>query len=73
MRKSIYTTNWIERFNKEVRRLVKTKDALPTEDACSILVYYKVIFYNESWSTRKLRGFACSSDVIQDMFNERYS
>lgn len=25
MRKSIYTTNWIERFNKEVRRLNKTK------------------------------------------------
>lgn len=59
MRKSIYTTNWIERFNKEVCRLVKTKDSLPTEDAWSNLVYYKMISYNESWSTRKLRGFAC--------------
>ena len=73
MRKSIYTTNWIERFNKEVRRLIKTKDSLPTEDACSKLVYYKVSAYNESWSTRKLKGFACSYDVLQDMFTERYS
>ena len=73
MRKSIYTTNWIERFNKEVRHLVKTKDALPTEEACIKLVYYKVISYNELWSTRKLRGFACSSDILQDMFTQRYS
>lgn len=73
IRKSIYTTNWIERFNKEVRRLIKTKDSLPTEDACSKLVYYKVSSYNESWSSRKLRGFSSSYDALQDMFSERYS
>ena len=73
IRKSIYTTNWIERFNKEVRRLIKTKDSLPTEDACSKLVYYKVISYNESWSSKKLRGFSSSYDALQDMFAERYS
>ena len=73
IRKSIYTTNWIERFNKEVRRLIKTKDSLPTEDACSKLVYYKVISYNESWSSKKLRGFSSSYDTLQDMFTERYS
>ena len=73
IRKSIYTTNWIERFNKEVRRLIKTKDSLPTEDACSKLVYYKVSAYNESWSTRKLKGFSSSCDALQDMFTERYS
>lgn len=73
IRKSIYTTNWIERFNKEVRRLIKTKDSLPTEDACSKLVYYKVNSYNESWSSKKLRGFSSSYDTLQDMFTERYS
>ena len=73
IRKSIYTTNWIERFNKEVRRLIKTKDSLPTEDACSKLVYYKVISYNECWSSKKLRGFSSSYDALQDMFTERYS
>ncbi len=46
MRKSIYITNWIEHFNKEVRRLIKTKDSLLTKDACSKLVYYKVSSYN---------------------------
>lgn len=48
IRKSIYTTNWIERFNKEVRRLIKTKDSLPTEDSCSKLVYFKIIQYNQT-------------------------
>ena len=69
----VSTTNWIERFNKEVRRLIKTKDSLPTEDACSKLVYYKVISYNESWSSKKLRGFSSSYDTLQEMFTERYS
>ncbi|MFU0827156.1 MAG: hypothetical protein ACFWTJ_06390 [Lachnoclostridium sp.] len=73
IRKCIYTTNWIERFNKEVRRLIKTKDSLPNEEACSKLVYYKVIHYNESWSTKKLRGFATAYDDLQEMFNLKYS
>lgn len=73
IRKSIYTTNWIERFHKEVRRLIKTKDSLPTEDACSKLVYYQVISYNETWATRKLKGFARSYDALQELFTERYS
>lgn len=73
IRKCIYTTNWIERFNKEVRRLTKTKDSLPTEDACSKLVYYKVIQYNETWSTKKLRGFAIAYDDLQEMFTLKYS
>lgn len=29
--------------------------------------------YNESWYTRKLKGFACSYDTLQDMFTGRYS
>ena len=38
---------------KEVRRLTKTKDILPNEDACSKLVYYKIVHqYNEIWSTK---------------------
>lgn len=66
IRKCIYATNWIERFNKEVRRLTKTKDSLPTEDVCSKLVY-KIIQYNETWSTKKLRGFTMAYDTSGDV------
>ena len=72
IRKSIYTTNWIERFNKSVRRLTKTKDSLPNENALSKLIYYKVTQHNENWSTRKLKGFAQAYDDLQMKFSERY-
>ena len=73
IRKSIYTTNWIERFNKEVRRLIKTKDSLPNEEACSKLIYYKVAHYNEKWSSKKLRGFDMAYDELQELFLRKYS
>ena len=72
IRKSIYTTNWIERFNKSVRRLTKTKESLPNENALSKLIYYKVTQHNENWSTRKLKGFAQAYDDLQMKFSERY-
>jgi len=59
---------------KEVRRLTKTKDILPNEDACSKLVYYKIVHqYNEIWSTKKLKAFAMVYDDLQEMFNLKYS
>lgn len=72
IRKSIYTTNWIERFNKSVRRLTKRKDSFPNENALSKLIYYKVTQHNSDWSTRKLKGFAQAYDDLQMKFSERY-
>jgi len=72
IRKAIYTTNWIERFNKSIRRLTKTKDSFPNENALSKIIYYKVTEHNESWSTRKLKGFAQAYDDLQMKFSERY-
>ncbi len=72
IRKAIYTTNWIERFNKEVRRLTKTKNSFPNEDALSKIVYFKVIQSNSKWSTRKMKGFVQAHDEFQEMFLEKY-
>ncbi len=72
IRKAIYTTNWIERFNKEVRRLTKTKNSFPNEDALSKIVYFKVIQSNSKWSTRKMKGFVQAHDELQEMFLEKY-
>lgn len=73
IRRSIYTTNWIERFNKEVKRLIKTKEQFSTEDAASKIVYYQVIEYNEKWSNRILYGFKEAQEQLNNMFMERYS
>lgn len=72
IRKAIYTTNWIERFNKEARRLTKVKNSFPTEDSLSKIIYFKVIDCNSKWSTRKMKGFAQAHEELQNMFLEKY-
>lgn len=72
IRKYIYTTKWIERANKELKRRLKTKDSLPTIDAVEKIIYMQVISYNQKWSHRKMRGFATAYNDLMDMFKERY-
>jgi len=38
IRRMIYTTNWIERFNKSCRRTLKIRGAFPSEDAVLALI-----------------------------------
>ena len=40
VRSMIYTTNWIERFNKSVKRTTKVRNALPTPRAGLMLIGY---------------------------------
>ena len=40
IRRMIYTTNWIERFNKSVRRTEKIRDSFPKPESAMILVGY---------------------------------
>ena len=44
IRRSIDSTNLIERMNKEIRRRIK-------------IIYLRVAEINEKWSLRSLRGF----------------
>jgi transposase-like protein len=34
----IYTTNWIERFNKSARRTLKIRGAMPSEESAIALI-----------------------------------
>ncbi len=38
VRRMIYTTNWIERFNKSARRTLKVRGALPSEESVLALI-----------------------------------
>lgn len=44
--KAIYTTNWIERTIKEIRKRLRPANSLPNEKAAEKLIYLKVIDYN---------------------------
>jgi transposase-like protein len=68
----IYTTNWIERTIKEFRKRLKPMNSLPQIEAAEKIIYLQIQSFNDTWSTRKLRGFASAHNKLQEMFTERY-
>ena len=57
IRRSIHSTNLIERMNKEIRRRIKIIDSLPSEESAMKMIYLRSAEINEQWSLRSLRGF----------------
>jgi putative transposase len=72
IRRSIHSTNLIERMNKEIRRRIKIIDSLPSEESAMKIMYLRVAEINEAWSQRSMRGFYKCMDEIREMFQERY-
>ncbi|AGO60731.1 IS256-like element ISFac8 family transposase [Ferroplasma acidarmanus] len=72
IRKSLKSTNAIERFNGEVRRRVKTISSFPDEDSAMKVFYYKSIEYNSKHAFRKMNGYYKCKDEIKEMFQKRY-
>ena len=71
-RRSIHSTNLIERMNKEIRRRIKIIDSLPSEESAMKIIYLRLAEINEKWSQQSLRGFYKCMDEIREMFQERY-
>ena len=62
VRRMLYTTNWIERFNKSCRRTLKVRGAFPNEESVLALITsvaldktnkkYKYPIYNFKFETK---------------------
>ena len=72
IRKSLHSSNIIERMNKEIRRRIKVIDTLPSESAAMKIIYPRVAELNEKRSQRVIKGYYRCKDRIKDMFRERY-
>lgn len=74
IRGSIYTSNAIERTNKELRKRFRPMNSLTNMDAAEKIIYLEVTTYNEKWSTRVIRGFgdAETKTELKRMYEERY-
>ena len=72
IRRSIHSTNLIERMNKEIQRRIKIIDFLPSEDSAMKIIYLRVAEINERWSQRSMRVFYKCMDEIREMFQKRY-
>ena len=74
IRYAIYTSNPIERTNKEIRKRLRPMNSLTNMDAAEKIVYLKAIEYNDRWNQRVLRGFGDSKTkaALQKKFDEKY-
>lgn len=50
IRKVIYTTNTVEEFHRQVRKVTKTKGAFTSDNALLKLVYLVVLNISEKWT-----------------------
>lgn len=73
LRKFLYTTNWLERMNKELRKMVKTKNSLPTEDSAKNLLYFKIREINDKYAEgKRLPGFEKYKPELEAMWKKQY-
>jgi putative transposase len=52
IRKAIYTTNAIEALNRQLRKVLKTKGSLPSDEAASKLLFLALRNAKKTWGGR---------------------
>jgi putative transposase len=74
IRYSIYTSNSIERMNKEFRKRLRPMNSLPNITAAEKIIYLQSKEYNEKWKHKKIRGFGDMNTKVKldEMYVKRY-
>jgi putative transposase len=70
IRKVIYTTNMVEGFHRQVRKVTKTKGAFTSDNALLKLVYLVVQRVSEKW-TMPLHNWRLTLSQLYIMFEDR--
>jgi len=70
VRKVIYTTNTVEGFHRQVRKVTKTKGAFTSDNALLKLVYLVVQNISEKW-TMPLHNWSLTLSQLYVMFGDR--
>jgi putative transposase len=70
IRKVIYTTNTVEGFHRQVRKVTKTKGAFTSDTALLKLVYLAVLKISEKW-TMPLHNWNLTISQLYIMFEDR--
>lgn len=72
LRPHLYSTNWLERLNKDFRKVLKNKNSLPTENAVKNLVYLKIRDIGKRYEMQKLNGFAAYQVDLAILWQKYY-
>ena len=70
IRKLIYTTNAVEGFHRQVRKVTKTKGVFPNDMALMKLIYLAVINISKKW-TQPLHNWALTAGQLRIKFGDR--
>lgn len=70
IRKLIYTTNAIENFNRQLRKVTKTKSAFVSDDALMKLLYLTTMYIVEKW-TMPIKEWGQILDQLFMFFGDR--
>ena len=53
VRRLIYTTNTIEGFNRQLRKVTKSKSVFPTDDSLLKMLYLAMMDITKKWTGRR--------------------
>ena len=70
IRKLIYTTNAIENFNRQLRKVTKTKSAFVSDDALMKILYLATMNIVNKW-TMPIRDWGLILDNLMIYFGDR--
>ena len=70
IRKLIYTTNSIENFNRQLRKVTKSKTIFPTDDALFKMLYLAMMDVTKKWTGRR-RDWSQIRAQLDIFFEER--
>ena len=70
IRRMIYTTNAVEGFHRQVRKVTKTKGVFPNDMALLKLIYLATEHISKKW-TQPLHNWAITSQQLHSRFGDR--
>ena len=72
IRRAIYTTNAIEALNRQIRKVLKTKGHMPTDDAALKLIYLAIRNAEKTWGGTDRRFWAQARLQFAVHFGDRF-
>ncbi|KOY80450.1 transposase, partial [Lysinibacillus macroides] len=68
--RSIYSTNLIESFNKQIKKYTKRKEQFPNEESLERFLVTQFEDYNQRFATRCHIGFNQARAKLEEMFEQ---
>lgn len=72
IQRSIYSTNIVEGYNKQLKKQTKRKEQFPNENSLERFVCDHMIQYNHRFSNRIHKGFNLVQSELNEMFDLQY-